>query len=62
MYGTIERAQAYAKADAVWLLCTSLADIALIARLLKESPLPLNIIVGDANPSVRLLAENGVAR
>jgi 2-methylisocitrate lyase-like PEP mutase family enzyme len=34
----------------------------LIARLAKESPLPLNIMVGDTTPSVRKLAEHGVAR
>ncbi len=58
----IERAHAYAEAGADGLFAPGLADIALIARLAKESPLPLNIMVGDTTPSVRKLAEHGVAR
>jgi 2-methylisocitrate lyase-like PEP mutase family enzyme len=58
----IERARAYAEAGADGLFAPGLADIALIARLAKESPLPLNIMVGDATPPVRALAEHGVAR
>jgi len=58
----IERARAYAEAGADGLFAPGLADITLIARLAKESPLPLNIMVGDSTPSVRTLAEHGVAR
>jgi 2-methylisocitrate lyase-like PEP mutase family enzyme len=58
----IERARAYAEAGADGLFAPGLADIALIARLAKESPLPLNIMVGDRTPSTRILAEYGVAR
>ena len=58
----IERAHAYAKAGADGLFAPGLADITLIARLAEESPLPLNIMVGDATPSMRVLAEHGVAR
>jgi 2-methylisocitrate lyase-like PEP mutase family enzyme len=58
----IERAHAYAKAGADGLFAPGLADITLIARLATESPLPLNIMVGDASPSLRALAEQGVAR
>jgi 2-methylisocitrate lyase-like PEP mutase family enzyme len=58
----IERAHAYAKAGADGLFAPGLADITLIASLAKQSPLPLNIMVGDATPSMRVLAENGVAR
>jgi 2-methylisocitrate lyase-like PEP mutase family enzyme len=58
----IERARAYAEAGADGLFAPGLADIALIARLAKESPLPLNIMVGDATPPMRALAANGVAR
>lgn len=58
----IERAHAYAEAGADGLFAPGLADITLIARLAKESPLPLNIMVGDATPPVRALAEHGVAR
>ena len=58
----IERAHAYAKAGADGLFAPGLADIALIARLAKDSPLPLNIMVGDSTPPLRTLAELGVAR
>jgi 2-methylisocitrate lyase-like PEP mutase family enzyme len=58
----IERARAYAEAGADGLFAPGLADIALIARLVKESPLPLNIMVGNATPPPRVLAEHGVAR
>jgi 2-methylisocitrate lyase-like PEP mutase family enzyme len=58
----IERARAYADAGADGLFAPGVADITLIARLAKESPLPLNIMVGDATPPLRLLAEHGVAR
>ena len=58
----IERACAYAKAGADGLFAPGLADITLIARLARELPLPLNIMVGDTTPSVRTLAEHGVAR
>src|ERR1017187_1344716 len=58
----IERARAYAEAGADGLFAPGLADITLIARLAEASPLPLNIMVGDATPPVRALAEHGVAR
>jgi methylisocitrate lyase len=58
----IERAHAYAKAGANGLFAPGLADITLIARLAKESPLPLNIMVCEPTPSLRVLAEQGVAR
>jgi 2-methylisocitrate lyase-like PEP mutase family enzyme len=58
----IKRAHAYSEAGADGLFAPGLADIGLIARLAKESPLPLNIMVGDATPPVRVLAEHGVAR
>jgi 2-methylisocitrate lyase-like PEP mutase family enzyme len=59
---TIERAHQYAKAGADGLFAPGLADIDLIARLAKASPLPLNIMVGDSTPPLRVLAERGVAR
>jgi methylisocitrate lyase len=59
---TIERAHAYADAGANGLFAPGLADIRLIARLASASPLPLNIMVGDATPPLRELAEHGVAR
>jgi 2-methylisocitrate lyase-like PEP mutase family enzyme len=58
----IKRARAYAEAGADGLFAPGLVDITLIARLAKESPLPLNIMVGDATPPIRTLAEHGVAR
>lgn len=58
----IDRAHAYAEAGADGLFAPGLADIALIARLVEASPLPLNIMVGGLTPSLRTLAENGVAR
>jgi methylisocitrate lyase len=58
----VERAQAYAEAGADGLFAPGLADISLIARLAEVSPLPLNIMVGDATPPLLALAEYGVAR
>jgi 2-methylisocitrate lyase-like PEP mutase family enzyme len=58
----IERAHAYAEAGADGLFAPGLTDIALIAHLAEASPLPLNIMVGDATPAVRALAEHRVAR
>jgi 2-methylisocitrate lyase-like PEP mutase family enzyme len=54
--------QAYARAGVDGLFAFSLADIAWIPRLAKETFLPFNLTVGDATPSMRLLAENGLAR
>jgi 2-methylisocitrate lyase-like PEP mutase family enzyme len=59
---TIDRARAYAEAGADGLFVPGLANITLIARLAEVSPLPLNIMVGDATPGLRALAEYGVAR
>ena len=58
----LERARAYAAAGADGLFAPGLVDITLIARLTEASPLPVNIMVDDATPSVRALAEKGVAR
>jgi methylisocitrate lyase len=58
----IERAHAYAEVGADGLFAPGLADLALIARLAEASPLPLNIMVGDATPPLRALADHGVAR
>jgi 2-methylisocitrate lyase-like PEP mutase family enzyme len=59
---TIERARTYAEAGADGLFAPGLADITLIARLAEASPLPLNVMVVDATPPARALAEHGVAR
>jgi len=58
----IDRAREYAKAGADGLFAPGLADIALIARLVKASPLPINIMVDDSTPPLQALAEQGVAR
>jgi 2-methylisocitrate lyase-like PEP mutase family enzyme len=58
----IARACAYAEAGADGLFAPGLADISLISRLAAASPLPLNIMVGDATPPLHLLAEHRVAR
>ena len=58
----IERAGAYATAGANGIFAPGLVDIALIARLAHASPLPLNIMVTDATPSLPVLAAHGVAR
>jgi 2-methylisocitrate lyase-like PEP mutase family enzyme len=58
----IKRARAYAEAGADGIFVPGLVNITLIARLAKESPLPLNIMVSDATPPVQTLAEYGVAR
>ena len=50
----IERARAYAEAGADGLFAPGLANIDLIARLAEWSPLPLNIMVGDATPPLRV--------
>jgi methylisocitrate lyase len=58
----IERARAYADAGADGLFVPGLADAAMIARLVRASPLPVNIMVDDRTPGLALLAEAGVAR
>jgi 2-methylisocitrate lyase-like PEP mutase family enzyme len=58
----VSRARAYAEAGADGLFAPGLADITLIARLAEASPLPLNIMVGDATPPMQVLALHGVAR
>jgi methylisocitrate lyase len=58
----LDRARAYADAGADGLFTPGLTNIALIAKLAKASPLPLNIMVVDTTPPIRTLAEHGVAR
>jgi methylisocitrate lyase len=58
----LARARAYAEAGADGLFAPGLVDRPLIARLAATSPLPLNIMVADATPSLAALAEAGVAR
>jgi 2-methylisocitrate lyase-like PEP mutase family enzyme len=58
----IERAKAYADAGADGLFAPGLVDAPLIGRLAERSPLPLNIMVAEATPSLPELASLGVAR
>ena len=58
----IGRAFAYAEAGADGFFVPGLADKGLIARLVAESPLPINIMVTDATPALKDLAALGVAR
>jgi 2-methylisocitrate lyase-like PEP mutase family enzyme len=58
----IERARAYADAGADGLFVPGLADGAMMARLVRASSLPVNIMVDDRTPALAVLAEAGVAR
>lgn len=59
---TIARARAYAEVGADGIFAPGLMDINRIARLADASPLPVNIMVADATPSLRVLAEHRAAR
>lgn len=58
----IERAKAYADAGANSLFVPFVYDVALIAQICEQSPLPVNILVGQGVPDIKTLAELGVAR
>lgn len=58
----IERSKAYAEAGASGLFVPGLIDDALIERVVKGSPLPVNVMIMDGVSSVDRLAELGVAR
>jgi len=58
----IARSRAYAAAGADGIFAPGLEDIELISQLVKGSPLPVNIMVGDRTPSLGDLAARGVAR
>jgi 2-methylisocitrate lyase-like PEP mutase family enzyme len=58
----LERAHAYARAGASGFFAAGLIDESLIARVCKESPLPVNILVRPNTPSTKRLATLGVAR
>jgi 2-methylisocitrate lyase-like PEP mutase family enzyme len=58
----LERARSYAAAGADGVFAPGLVDIKLIAQLAAASPLPLNILVDEGSPTLRALAEHGVAR
>jgi 2-methylisocitrate lyase-like PEP mutase family enzyme len=58
----IERAKAYADAGARGLFAPFLQDAALIERLCKGCPLPVNILMRPGCPDAATLANAGVAR
>ncbi len=58
----LERARHYADAGADGVFVPGLIDIKLIARIATAAPLPLNILIGEGSPTLRVLAEHGVAR
>jgi 2-methylisocitrate lyase-like PEP mutase family enzyme len=58
----LERARAVADAGADGLFLPGLVDEKLIARAVKGTPLPLNLMVQAATPAITRLAELGVAR
>jgi len=58
----LERGRLYAEAGADGLFVPGLADESLIDRLVKASPLPVNIMVGERTPPTARLGDLGVAR
>lgn len=58
----LERARAYADAGASGFFVPGLADEGLIARVCEASPVPVNAMMFPGMPSVKRLAELGVAR
>jgi methylisocitrate lyase len=58
----LARGHAYAQAGASGLFVPGLANISLIGRVARTSPLPLNILIGAKAPPVSELARAGVAR
>lgn len=58
----LERAQRYRDAGADGLFAPGLVDIRLIAQLAAASPLPLNVMVQEGTPALKVLADHGVGR
>lgn len=58
----VERARAYVAAGADGVFVPGVADAAAIRTLVGEVAAPLNVMVGPGSPSVKELAELGVAR
>lgn len=59
---TLRRARAYADAGADTIFVPGLADLDVIAKLVEEAPIPVNIMVGPGAPTVDELAKAGVRR
>lgn len=58
----LARARCYADAGADGLFVPGLGNLDLITRLAAASPLPVNVMIDDASPSLAALAAAGVAR
>lgn len=59
---TLARAERYLEAGATGIFVPGVGDPETIATLAKDIPAPLNILVGPGAPTVRELADLGVAR
>lgn len=59
---TARRAKAYAEAGADGLFVPGLTDLGLIEKLVKATPLPVNIMVTQGTPAMSDLARLGVQR
>ncbi len=58
----LDRARAYRDAGADGIFVPGLVDETLIARLAKDAPLPVNVMIGQGSPPLATLAGSGVAR
>ncbi len=58
----IKRSNAYYKAGAKCFFVPGLTDINLIETLVKNSPLPINVMLSDGSPTIKELTEAGVKR
>jgi len=58
----LTRSSAYAEAGADCLFAPGLTDLGTVASLVKESPLPVNVMAGPGTPTVAELASAGVRR
>jgi 2-methylisocitrate lyase-like PEP mutase family enzyme len=58
----IERARAYADAGASGFFIPGLTDLALVERIVRASPLPVNAMTWPGAPSNRQWADAGIAR
>ncbi|GIH18221.1 isocitrate lyase/PEP mutase family protein [Rugosimonospora africana] len=59
---TVDRAAAYLAAGADGVFVPGVVDPSLVAKLVPSIPAPLNVLAGPGAPSVRQLADLGVAR
>ncbi|WP_240746714.1 isocitrate lyase/PEP mutase family protein [Cryptosporangium phraense] len=59
---TLRRARAYADAGADTLFVPGLTDLDVIATLVADAPIPVNVMAGPGAPSVGELAKAGVRR